>query len=294
MHRIRSGTKRAGGGSADAATRTATLHHTYIAVNSHGEQVTSFEPTYEIAVGVFQGDWYDVARIYRRWAVKQPWCAKGTLAERDDLPQWIKEVDLWEQGSSHTLEDFDKTVLMARNFGRPIGLWVTHWMIHGFDNKYPDYFPPKIGKEPFIKALAKGHKVGLTYVPYINAFIYATDEPSYTEEAARNGAKFLDGTPRQGTIGYGKIYMPYVAMCPATKFWQDKFSEIGRTLIQEYDCDGIYYDQVDVYHMECGDPSHGHPLGGGNSWTVGVREMYNRVRREALAAGKKIVFSSEF
>ena len=56
----------------------------------------------------------------------------------------------------------------------------------------------------------------------------------------------------------------------------------------------MYYDMVGYYHMECGDTSHGHPVGGGNNWTAGIRELYDRVRRESAAAGKKVVFSSEF
>ena len=274
--------------------RTATLGHTYFVVNSHGERVQSFAATYATALGLFQGDWYDAARRYRRWATNQPWCAKGTLAERDDLPQWVKELDLWQTNACNSQSAFDSVFQISGNFGQPLSVWVPHWMCYTFDNKYPDYFPPLMEEEPFIKAIADGHRRGLTFMPYVNAFLYATDAPSYTQQVVRNGAKYLDGTPLRGTIAYGEKHMPFVGMCPSTSFWQDKFSEIGRKLIQEYDCDGIYYDQVAMYHMECGDPSHGHPLGGGNSWTEGVREMYARVRRESLAAGKKIVFSSEF
>ncbi|MDP6060153.1 MAG: DUF6259 domain-containing protein, partial [Pirellulaceae bacterium] len=275
-------------------TRTATLGHTYFVVNSHGERIQSFKATYATALGLFQGDWYDAARCYRRWATKQPWCAKGTLAERDDLPQWIKELDLWQTNAGNSHSAFEDLSRMSGNVGRPVSVWIPHWMCYTFDNKYPDYFPPLMGEEPFIKAIAEGHRRGLTFMPYVNAFLYATDAPSYTQQVVHNGAKYLDGTPLRGTIAYGPKHMPFVGMCPSTSFWQDKFSEIGRKLIQEYDCDGIYYDQIDCYHMECSDPSHGHPLGGGNSWTEGVRELYARVRRESLSAGKKIVFSSEF
>jgi len=275
-------------------TRTATLGHTYVVVNSHGERVQSFSATYAIALGLFQGDWYDAARRYRRWATKQPWCAKGTLAERDDIPEWIKEVDIWQADPGNSQTAFEGLFQFSRSFGRPLSVWVPHWMHYTFDNKYPDYFPPLMGAVPFIKAIADGHSQGLTFVPYVNAFLYATDAPSYSPQVADNGAKYLDGTPLRGTIAYLHKHMPFIGMCPSTSFWQDKVSEIGKSLIQTYDCDGIYYDQVDAYHMECGDPSHGHPLGGGNSWTEGVRELYARVRRESLAAGKKIVFSSEF
>ncbi|MCL5103183.1 MAG: DUF6259 domain-containing protein [Armatimonadetes bacterium] len=282
-------------GDTDAATRTALLRHSYYCINAYGEQIKKFESSYPVAVGVFQGDWYDAARIYRKWAIRQPWCAKGTLAKRDDLPDWFKKLDFWEQCAGRDDEEFEGRLKLGKTYGYPLGLWVTHWMIHGFDNKYPDFFPPKMGEEAFKQAISKGHKHGLYYMPYTNAFIYATDAPSYSEAAANAAAKSPDGKPHGGLIEYaGIVHMPYRTMCPATKFWQDKYSEMGRKIIQEYDCDGIYYDQVDVYHTECFDPTHGHPLGGGNSWTQGVRELFARVRRESLAAGKKIVLSGEF
>ena len=292
--------KKRQGSRVDAATRTGTYEHSYIAVNSHGEQIKSFNPTYEIAVGVFEGDWYDVARIYRRWAITQPWCSKGTIAQRDDLPDWFKQLDFIDQAAALTQEQFDVNLQLGRNHNQsnghhgPIGMWMTHWMQYKFDNKYPDYFPPLMGENAFKQAVTEGHKLGLYYMPYVNAFIYATNAPSFTAEARENASMTLDGLKRGGTIAYGEKNMPYVWMCPATKFWQDKFSEIGRKIIQEYDCDGMYYDQVHVSGEECGDPSHGHPVGGGNCRIEGVRELYDRVRRESLAKRKKIVFSSEY
>lgn len=45
---------------------------------------------YDIVLGAFTGDWRDAADIYKRWAKRQPWCAK-TLAQRDDIPQFLKD-----------------------------------------------------------------------------------------------------------------------------------------------------------------------------------------------------------
>ena len=278
----------------DSASRTATLGHAYYCTNSHGEQVKTFEATYPVAVGIFHGDWYTAARIYRKWAIRQPWCAKGTIAERDDLPDWFKQMDFWHQGGGAGLAGYEMDQRIAQNYGRPVGILTTTWMHFGFDDRYPDYFPPKIGPEAFQAAIAQGHELGLHYMPYINAFLYATNAPSFSDAATRAGAMYLDGTPRGITIAYGTKYMPAIAMCPSTKFWQEKISQMGGKLIQEYDVDGIYWDQVDWYQIECGDPSHGHALGGGNSWIQGVRDMLGRVRRESLAAGKKVVFTSEF
>ena len=51
---------------------------------------------FPVVAGLFRGkagvatDWRDAAAIYKAWALKQPWCAKR-LAERDDLPDWLKQ-----------------------------------------------------------------------------------------------------------------------------------------------------------------------------------------------------------
>lgn len=56
-----------------------------------------FELGYGVALTTFHSpdstrptDWRDAADIYKAWALKQPWCAR-TLAQRDDLPGWLKE-----------------------------------------------------------------------------------------------------------------------------------------------------------------------------------------------------------
>ena len=49
-----------------------------------------YELPYDTVLGVFHGDWYTAADIYREWAHKQHWCAQKT-SERDDLPRWVLE-----------------------------------------------------------------------------------------------------------------------------------------------------------------------------------------------------------
>ena len=278
----------------EADSRTVTFSHTYICVNSHGEQVKEFASTYPVATGVFHGDWYDAARIYRKWAIRQPWCAKGPLAKREDLPDWFKKLDFFQQCSAQNQLAFDNAEVIARQFGRPVAMWTTHWMHYRFDDKYPDYFPPKMGEEEFKKAVARGHTMGLYFLPYINIYLYDLEAPSYTDEVTQAGAKWFSRGLVTDRFKYGDRDLLAVVMCPNTKFWQDKVSEMAKKVIQEYDCDGIYFDQVDSYYRECGDPGHGHPLGGGNSWVKGLRTILRRVRRESMEAGKKIVLLGEF
>ena len=42
----------------------------------------------------FKGDWWQVARIYRDWAMRQKWTAKGPIAGRADFPQSFKDLDV--------------------------------------------------------------------------------------------------------------------------------------------------------------------------------------------------------
>lgn len=53
-----------------------------------------FAAPYKTALGVFEGDWYDAAQIYRKWAVTSPIVKQGKLADRADVPLAWKEVAL--------------------------------------------------------------------------------------------------------------------------------------------------------------------------------------------------------
>ena len=105
------------------------------------------------------------------------------------MPKWFKELDFFDQGNAYTWEHFDANLHLGRNYNHihgyhgPIGIWMTHWMQHKFDNKDPDFFPPLMGEDAFKQAVAERHKLEVYYMPYVNAFIYATNAPSFTEQA---------------------------------------------------------------------------------------------------------------
>ncbi len=62
------------------------------------EPVEQWKSPYETALGVTSGPWQQTADLYKRWAVRQSWCAK-TLVQRDDIPAF------WKQGPCiHTCE----------------------------------------------------------------------------------------------------------------------------------------------------------------------------------------------
>ena len=62
------------------------------------ETEEDWQSPYKVALGVTSGTWQQTADLYKRWAVKQPWCAR-TLSQRDDIP------DAWKRGPCiHTVE----------------------------------------------------------------------------------------------------------------------------------------------------------------------------------------------
>jgi len=69
-----------------------------------------------------------------------------------------------------------------------------------------------------------------------------------------------------------------------TPFWQAKYAGMADTVVNRYGVDGVYMDQA-VQSLVCWDPAHGHPLGGGNYWMAGFRQLERQIRRRTAAAG---------
>src|SRR5690606_3082781 len=60
-------------------------------------------------------------------------------------------------------------------------------------------------------------------------------------------------------------------------------------VLDDYGVDGIYMDQA-VLSLVCWDPTHGHPVGGGNYWMAGFNALAAQIRdgasRQVLLAGE--------
>ncbi len=52
-------------------------------------------PRYAVTLAPLFGDWWEAARRYRAFALRQPRCAKGPIRERPDFPRRACEVPLW-------------------------------------------------------------------------------------------------------------------------------------------------------------------------------------------------------
>ncbi len=232
-----------------------------------------FKTPYSITLIPFEGDWYEAGRIYRRTA-QAVWAKVPPLSEREDIPQWLKDTDLWLVGACEDETTANKDLEFARFFGVPTAAHIYGWHQIPFDDHYPEYFPPKPG---FIEAVAKVQAGGVPVMPYINGRLWDSSTTSWkVEEASQACALNEQGKP------YVEVYgskVPLSPMCPSTELWKNKITGLVDRLIHECGVKAVYIDQISAAEAKrCFAENHGHPTGGGTYWIQGYRDLVSRCR----------------
>lgn len=229
---------------------------------------------YPIVLGAYTGDWWDAAHLYRQWALKQKWCRRGPLEKRADVPQWIKEADLWVRGNGRyglkLQRDF--CLDLQKTLGGTVGLQYYNWTDN--DNwSDPFRWPPSAGFAEFADELAAEH---VMVMPYVNALQWDTKSPSWKEEISEAFMLDAEGKPiEEETSGAKEPYM----ICADTKLWHDTMLSSCERLVKEGKAPGIYLDQLgNQGGIPCYNPAHGHPLGGGSYGTDGLRRICGDLR----------------
>lgn len=241
-------------------------------------------PSFPIVISAYTGDWWQAAKIYRKWAIQQKWMRKGWLAKRSDVPRRFLDIGFWLQGQAVPQEWLSAKTIpsdleKAQQFFAPLKL-ALHWYDWHeipFDSEYPEFFPPKKGATEDIKHFEAN---ALSIMPYINVHLWDTGLPNFQTEGRPAAIKSQDGMLNAGPAATPGREL--AVMCPYTRLWQQKITGISKQLIDELNVTGIYLDQLGGTRAKpCFDPTHGHPLGGGNFWTEGYRKMADSVRKVA-------------
>ncbi|HNX35491.1 MAG TPA: DUF6259 domain-containing protein [Kiritimatiellia bacterium] len=237
-------------------------------------------PDYPAVIAAYRGDWWEAARLYRAWATRQAWAAKGPIRQRDDYPRRLADLGFWMLLGGAPAGVTNLMAETARLYPDvPVGVHWYSWHQIPFDNSYPEYFPAKEGVAEATLAMTRS---GQTVMPYINARLWDQDIPSFPA-AFPAACKQPAGTNYVETYGSGRNLVP---MCPAAPLWQSKVAEICHRLISECGVNAVYLDQIGAAApAACHDASHGHPTGGGRHWTDGYRTMLTPIRAEASRAG---------
>jgi len=254
-------------------------------------------PDSEVVLGLFTGDWYDAAEIYRPWAIRQNWAARP-VDRREDIPDWSRHTPLWVRLDFPNTPEVPRACMerlvdvclrFRQAMGRDIAAHLYRWHDHPFDTQYPAY-RPRPGVRAFIRRLQDN---GIRVMPYINARLFDLDCPDWAADHARRAA-VKDAAPKLGSRAqrlfvetYGSM-TPMAVMCPATRYWQDKIAGVIERLVRDLEVDGVYADQVAAAPPEaCSDPAHGHPLRGGGWWVDGYAQMVAEVRRRIDRLGRR-------
>ena len=257
----------------------------------------NYHMPYPAVIGVFDGEWWNASAIHRDWAEEQEWCAKGPIRHRKDLPQWVKDTDLWywnyQYHDQYTPEEVVPAILdLKERTGAEMCIHWYRWNGGMFNALEP--FPLE---EPWKERLAKGleelHQAGVRAIPYTNARLWdCTDESYQTQGGPESVALNERGEALPWTIK-GPC-ANYLTMCPYAYPWQKKMEGLMKQVVEEVGMDGAYIDQItSSFVIPCFVESHGHPRGGGNSWYEGYRQMMNLIRATVNTKHPEVIWTSE-
>ena len=255
-----------------------------------GADKNHYKPTYEFVLGALHGNWYDAALIYREWAWQQEW-TKNNRLHSGKMNKWLPETDIWVWNRGRS----DNVLTEAADLKEYLGdynvsvLW--HWWHNGpYDDAFPEYLPPREGRESFVKAVAEAKAKGINMTPYMNSIQWGESRKSWKElNIEQYVARKADGSTH--AHAYNKFTgNPITPMCMSQEFWHDTYSGLCDTVVNDYGCTGVYMDQA-CLHYWCYNPDHGHSVGGGNYWVKGYLKLVESVREKT--AGNNPVLTGE-
>ncbi|MBM3890938.1 MAG: hypothetical protein FJ388_17645, partial [Verrucomicrobia bacterium] len=149
--------------------------------NPHCFATKSYAMDFDVVMTTFAGsdratptDWRDAADIYKKWAMRQPWCATP-YAKRKDIPAWMKagpamvrfgrewlanpeRIEKWL--ADYWKKHFPDAPLITAYWGwEKVGNWVT-----------PDYFPVFPSDTQFTNLVAWTRALGCHAFPWPSGY----------------------------------------------------------------------------------------------------------------------------
>ncbi|MHB1192950.1 MAG: DUF6259 domain-containing protein [Longimicrobiales bacterium] len=249
-----------------------------------------WEQPFASVIGTFQGDWITAVERYRAWGTRQAW-ARNSRLSRGLVPDWLLETGMWVWNRGRSPGVLTPAVELRKALGLPVSVF-WHWWHQGpYDTSFPDYLPPREGVAGFTQAVREAQASDVRMMTYMNMRLWCTGTPSWTAEGAERWAvKGRDGKAPRETYN---IFDPQACspMDVTTEFWRDKYAGIADTVLNQYGVNGIYMDQA-VLSLTCWDPTHGHPVGGGNYWMGGVQALTEDIRTRA-ESGPDLLLAGE-
>ncbi len=238
-------------------------------------KTTHYRLPYTITTTLFPGDWYECAQIYREAALQTEWGKIPSLSDRNDIPPWMKDTDLWYIGACHDEATANQVIAFATYFEVPTSAHIYQWHEIPFDDHYPEYFPAKPG---FQKAVEKVQQAGIAVMPYINGRLWDSSTDSWRDRHAEEACSIDEKGEKYIEIYGSKV--PLSPMCPFTELWKNTVTHLVDRLLNECKVKAVYIDQISAAAAKrCFAENHGHPIGGGTYWIQGYRDLIRRCQK---------------
>lgn len=268
------------------------------------------EFNYETIIGVFHGEWWEGADIYKNWARQQKWCEKK-LWDRDIAP-WLRTgVGIFQMQNydmpvlqlTHPLEEIAATVnKIAKETGVPFLALIFNYEKGGAWTGPVGLFPPREGDEAFKKAMRKlkdNGNYGFVYIAgglwYIAISTYDPPFNSWEEFEKHGRDSCVIDAHGKPVINSGPGYNGWemAQLCPATAYTK-KVTESMVLGCVERGCSIVQIDNFPVTDVQdCHHPEHGHPLGLGSWWAEHWNGILADVRKKARDRDRNAALSTE-
>lgn len=237
----------------------------------------------------FAGDWFEAARIYKRFAATAAWWPASR--DRTDTPAWYRELCVWFIGDANTPKAVDDLIALREELGLPIGLHWYGWNTQAFDDDYPHFTP----RDGFADTVARLRARGIYVKPYINGRLWETrdrgdEDYQYTSVALPATVKDRQGRPV--TESYNQ--RAFSPMCPSAPLWQKTMADLCAQ-VAGYGVAGVYLDQITAARpCLCFDPAHPHAAGAGEAWLEqGYWPMLAAIRHDLHQRYPEVILNSE-
>jgi len=263
---------------------------------------------YDTVVGVFHGDWYDAATIYKAWATQQWWCEKK-LWDRD-IADWLREGvgGVWQMSNyhiprldlNHSLDQIADTVnAISAAAGVPLLGLLFNWEQGGAWTGPKGFFPPREGEAEFRAAMDKLRQAGnhgFVYMTGNNWYVKIAYDPvwdSWPQFRAEGEQLALRKPDGEYTVMSWFGGWEVVRLCPAPAAALELHADVFLGCL-DLGCDVVQIDNFPCGGSEaCYDAAHGHPLGHGPWWSGACTRMLAEIRRRAKAKNPQCAITTE-
>jgi len=217
-------------------------------------------------VALFDGDWRECARLYKRWA-EDTWYVKNKQKPGiREFTGWQRIILKHQYGEiGYTYDDLPRLYREGKKYGiRMILLFA--WWEEGMDNGYPNYMPAEDlgGAEKLTKAIREINEDGGRVVLYANGHLIDVATDYYKTEGFKYTTKDIDGNDYREhykfsnsgtTLKMGN--KSFVTGCYGTKKWPEKIIEIEKRHLA-LGSNGTFFDQLGCGFYLCFDKTHTH------------------------------------